>query len=87
MKLTFASGTRIWVSGDLRIGNDCKLLHSGQTGDLFVYVGENVTIETNVDVRAVLVAPNATVSISTGTKIYGYVIGKSLNVQPNVTIE
>ena len=87
VKLTFASGTRIWVGGNLRIGNDCKLLHSGQTGDLFVYVGENVTIETNVDVRAVLVAPNATVSISTGTKIYGYVIGKSLNVQPNVTIE
>ena len=51
------------------------------------FAGGNVTIETNVDVRAVLVAPNAAVSISTGTKIYGYVIGKSLNVQPNVTIE
>ncbi len=87
VNLTFAPGTRIWVSGDLRIGNDCKLQHSGQTGDLFVYAGGNVTIETNVEARAVLVAPNAAVSISTGTKIYGYVIGKSLNVQPNVTIE
>ena len=87
VNLTFAPGTRIWVSGDLRIGNDCKLQHSGQTGDLFLYAGGNVTIKTNVEARAVLVAPNAAVSISTGTKIYGYVIGKSLNVQPNVTIE
>ena len=87
VNLVLAPGTRIWISGDLRIGNDCHVLHFGQMGDLFVYVGGNVIVETNVDFHAVLVAPNASVSISTGTRIYGYIFGKSLNVQPNVTIE
>lgn len=87
VNLVFAPGTRIWISGDLRIGNDCHAQHFGQMGDLFVYVGGNVIIETNVDLHAVLVAPNTSVSISSGTRVYGYIFGKSLNVQPNVTIE
>ena len=87
VKLNFSPGTRIWISGNLRIGNDCKLIHFGQPGDLFVYANGNVTIETNGNIHAVLVAPNASVSVSTGTHIYGYIIGKSLNIQPNVTIE
>lgn len=87
VNLNFTPGTRIWIGGDLRIGNDCKLWHLGQNGDLFVYVNGGMTIETNADIRAVLVAPNASGSISTGTKIHGYVIGKSLNIQPNAIIE
>ena len=87
VNLNFSPGSRIWISGDLRIGNDCKLLHSGKTGDLFVYVGGGVNIETNVNFHAVLVAPNASVFVSTETLVHGYIIGKSLNIQPNVTVE
>jgi hypothetical protein len=87
VKLNFSPGTRIWVSGDLRIGNNNKLVHSGNSGDLFIYVGSNVSIETNVEMSVVLVAPRSTVSISTGTHVRGYVIGRNVIVQPNVILE
>ena len=87
VNMNFSPGTRIWISGDLRIGNDNKLMHPGRVGDLFVYAGGNTVIETNVAAHLVLVSPNTSVFISTGTHIYGYVIGKSINVQPNVIIE
>lgn len=87
VKLNFSPGTRIWVSGDLRIGNNNKLVHSGNSGDLFIYVGSNVSIETNVEMAVVLVAPRSTVSISTGTHVRGYVIGRKVIVQPNVILE
>lgn len=85
--LNFSPGTRIWISGDMRIGNGNKMLHAGNTGDLFIYAGGNVSIETNVEMSAVLVAPRSIVSISTGTHVRGYVIGKRVNVQPNVIVE
>ena len=87
VKLNFSPGTRIWISGDLRIGNNNKLVHSGNSGDLFIYVGSNVSIETNVEMAVVLVAPRSMVSISTGTHVRGYVIGRMVNVQPNVIVE
>ena len=87
VKLNFSPGTRIWISGDLRIGNNNKILHTGNTGDLFVYVGSDVSIETDVEMSVVLVAPRSMVSISTGTHVRGYVIGRLINVQPNVIVE
>ena len=87
VKMNFSPGTRIWVSGNLRIGNDNKLLQSGRVGDLFIYVAGSVTVETGVTMKAVLVAPNASVSVSSRTHIYGYLIGKSINIQPNVIVE
>ena len=86
-KLNFSPGTRLWIGGNLRIGNDNELLHSGKTGDLFVYVRKNVTIETNVKLKAVLVAPDAFVSVSSRTHIFGYIFTKNLNIQPNVIVE
>ena len=87
VKMNFSPGTRIWVSGNLRIGNDNKLLQSGRVGDLFIYVAGSVTVETGVTMKTVLVAPNASVSVSSRTHIYGYLIGKSINIQPNVIVE
>ena len=63
------------------------MLYEGRSGDLFVYVSGNVSLETNVEMHAVLVAPEANMSVSTGVHVYGYLIGKSLNIQPNVIVE
>lgn len=86
-RLNFAPGSRVWIKGNLRIGNDNRLLQSGEVGDLFVYVAGNASLETNVEMHAVLVVPNNNLSVSVGSHIYGYLIAKSLNIQPNVIVE
>ena len=87
VQMVFEPGSRIWVGGNLRIGNGGRMLYEGRSGDLFVYVSGNVSLETNVEMHAVLVAPEANMSVSTGVHVYGYLIGKSLNIQPNVIVE
>lgn len=87
VNMNFAPGTRIWVNGNLRIGNGCRMVHSGKVGDLFVYVNGNVTVETNVEIHAVLLAPNARISFSTGLHVYGYVYSNAFSIQPNSVIE
>ena len=87
VNMTFAPGTRIWIAENLRIGNENKLQHNGKIGDLFIYVGQNASIETKVYLNAVVVAPNADVRIPSGGYVRGYIYAKSLDVQPDCTIE
>lgn len=87
VKMSFAPGTRVWINGDLRIGNECSLLQPDKKGDLFVYAGGNASFETGVELQAVFVAPNAYVSLSSRSHLYGCIFSKSFNVQPNVVLE
>lgn len=87
VQMVFEPGTRIWVGGNLRIGNGGRMMYEGRSGDLFVYVSGSVSLETNVEMHAVLVAPEANMSVSTAVHVYGYLIGKSINIQPNAIVE
>ena len=85
--MIFAPGTRIWIAENLRLGNENKLQQNDKKGDLFVYVGQNVSVETMVQINAVIVAPNADMRLSSGCYVRGYLFAKSLDVQPECVIE
>lgn len=87
VKLNFAPGCRIWINGDFRLGNRSKMHHFGNVGDLFVYAKGNVTVETNVEMQSVLVAPNANISFSSGLHFNGYIYSLSFSIQPNSILE
>ncbi|NLG38771.1 MAG: hypothetical protein GX545_02465 [Fibrobacter sp.] len=87
VNMIFAPGTRIWIAENLRLGNENKLQQNDKKGDLFVYVGQNVSVETMVQINAVIVAPNADMRLSSGCYVRGYLFAKSLDVQPECVIE
>ncbi len=87
VNMIFAPGTRIWIAENLRLGNENKLQQNDKKGDLFIYVGQNVSVETMVQMNAVIVAPNADMRLSSGCYVRGYLFAKSLDVQPECIIE
>ena len=85
--MEFEPGTRIWIAENVRIGNYNKLQQTSRYGDFFIYVGQDVSVETNVQMDAVVVAPHADVRLSSGSHIRGYVYAQSLDVQPDCIVE
>ena len=82
--LEFESGTRVWIANGLNVANFSRVTHTGDTGDLFVYVGSSgfVSIGNNVQMKAVLYAPQASVQVYDHTVFEGFVWSANFNVEP-----
>lgn len=84
VKLEFEAGSRVWVANGFNVSNFCRVSHGGGVGDLFVYVGskDNVSIGNNVQMKAVLYAPEASVQIFDHTIFEGFIWSANFNVEP-----
>ena len=84
VELEFEPGTRIWVTNGFNIANFSRVVHTGATGDLFVYVGASgyISIGNNVQMKAVLYAPQASVQIFDHTIFEGFIWSANFNVEP-----
>lgn len=87
--LEFAQGTRIWVANNFNIGNFSRVTHSGKVGDLFIYIGASgyVSIGNNVQMKAVVYAPRASVQIYDHTTFEGAVWSANFNVEPSSVLK
>ena len=89
VELEFEQGTRVWIANGFNIANFCRVTHSGGKGDLFIYVGSNnyVSIGNNVQMKAALYAPRATVQIFDHTVFEGFAWSANFNVEPFSTLK
>ncbi|MBR6942539.1 MAG: hypothetical protein IKH55_05615 [Fibrobacter sp.] len=89
VELEFEQGTRVWIANGFNIANFCRVTHSGGKGDLFIYVGSSnyVSIGNNVQMKAALYAPRATVQIFDHTVFEGFAWSANFNVEPFSTLK
>ncbi|WP_173474896.1 hypothetical protein [Fibrobacter succinogenes] len=84
VELEFEAGTRIWVTNGFNVGNFNRITHGGSLGDLFIYVGSYsyIPIGNNVQMRAVVYAPHASVQLFDHSVFEGYMWSANFNVEP-----
>ena len=84
VSLKFAKGVRLWIANHFYVSNFCKVNHEGEADDLFFYIGSknSVSIGNNVQIRAVIYAPEASVQIFDHTNFEGFVWSANINVEP-----
>ncbi len=84
VELYFEAGTRIWVTNGFNVGNFNRITHGGSLGDLFIYVGfyGYIPIGNNVQIRAVLYAPYASIQLFDHSVFDGFVWSANFNVEP-----
>lgn len=85
VSLIFEQGTRIWIAGGLNVGNSSSIMHMGNVGELFIYVGSQgyLSIGNNVQMKSVLYAPNASVQIYDHTTFEGFIWSANFNIEPH----
>jgi len=84
VSLKFAKGVRLWIANHFYVSNFCKVNHEGEADDLFFYIGSknSVSIGNNVQIRAVIYAPEASVQIFDHTNFEGFVWSANVNIEP-----
>ena len=84
VELDFEAGTRIWVTNGFNVGNFNRITHGGSIGDLFIYVGSYsyVPIGNNVQMKAVVYAPHASVQLFDHSVFEGFMWSANFNVEP-----
>lgn len=84
VELDFEAGTRIWVTNGFNVGNFNRITHGGSIGDLFIYVGSYsyVPIGNNVQMKAVVYAPHASVQLFDHSVFDGFMWSANFNVEP-----
>ena len=85
VELEFEQGSRIWIANGFNIANFCRVTHSGSMGDLFIYIGSSnyISIGNNVQMKAALYAPRASVQIFDHSVFEGFVWAANFNVEPS----
>lgn len=84
VELEFEAGTRVWVTNGFNVGNFNRITHEGSQGDLFIYVSSYgyIPIGNNVQMRAVVYAPHASVQLFDHSVFEGFMWSANFNVEP-----
>ncbi len=79
---------RLWIQGNLSIGDRVKPFTNGLSEDLFIYTNtNNLYLGVTSMMRAILVAPNASINMASRSQWGGQIWAKEITIQPDVIVE